>query len=477
VGNPTAGMNQLTSDTPADAPPPSRGPRLLHGLGWRHSGFAVSRRANARLALVLLLALPCALDVFYSAAIRERFDDLARWRAAAVDFTANPAAPLYDNHPDYLYPPFFLLAVRPLFHLPGPAAGAAWALLKWIGVYFALRITWRLCAPAREDVPPIVALGSMLCTARFFDNDIGHGNINVFMLLFVVTGFALVRRGWPIAGGFVVGTFACIKLLPALVLVWLVYKGAWRVILGAALAAAVFLLLCPAAAIGWERNLELLGQWYEHVVGGFVSAGDVVSIYLNQAPTAVLNRLFRPTTAFLRGGSMTLFVLSPHTLHIIRNVYFALILLALAWVCRPRRRLVPPLALAAELGLVLIATLQFSGYAWKASYVVMLVPYTVLLAHLADARQPPRGRRVIFACLVISFILCSVTSDAITPTGARFAAAYGAILIGGLVAALGVYLVRSAIERVPGAAGVEQFAEETVCPRSAAPPRCLRRSN
>ena len=114
----------------------------------------------------------------------------------------------------------------------------------------------------------------------------------------------------------------------------------------------------------------------------------------------------------------------------------------LGWCCRPRRgRQNSAIGLAAEVGLVLIAMLLMSGISWKAHFVAMLLPYVVLLAYLADARQVA-ARRSIGGLLIASVLLCTFSGDIITPTGANYAEAYGAIALGAVLAAMGLVLVR-----------------------------------
>jgi hypothetical protein len=126
------------------------------------------------------------------------------------------------------------------------------------------------------------------------------------------------------------------------------------------------------------------------------------------------------------------------------------ILAVLARACR--RRLDParqPLALAAEIGLVQIAMLALSGISWKDHFIALLLPYTVLLAYLADARYPDAARTRVKRWLLVSFVLCTLTCDIITPRGADYAEAFGLILFGALAAAGGLLAVRRALDTFP----------------------------
>jgi hypothetical protein len=289
-----------------------------------------------------------------------------------------------------------------------------------------------------------VALGSLLLTWRFIDNDLAMGNINVFLLCAVLAGCWLVSRGRQVSGGFVIAGAASIKLTPALLLMYFAYKGWWRPWVGAAAGAVFCLVVWPVVFFGWQGNWELLSGWYHTVVAGFLSHGAVRSEHTNQALVGLLNRLLGPHVAILPDTRLTLLELSQPVRDVARASLTGAVLAGLAWACR--RRLNPRaqlLAFAAELGLVLIAMLLLSGLSWKAHFVTLVLPYSILLAYLADARYPDRRRRVIGLLLLVSFALCTLTSDIITPRGANYAEALGLITLGALAAGAALAVLRA----------------------------------
>ncbi len=439
----------------------ARGP-LLKRLGWGHRGFRVDSRRKATLGLLLLLAGPFAVDqIAAQVRIRSHRPDLRGYLALADASLRAPKAPIYPPGDDpripwkqmdvqpgwYLYPPFFLALIWPLSQLPAAAAVFIFELAKWVALCFSLRLAWQLCTPDEEDVPPVVALGGILLTWRFIWNEFGHQNVNMFLLLAVLAGCWLLRRRRDAAAGFVVGLAACVKVTPALLLVYFAYKKRWRTLLGAAAAALVCLLLLPAACYGWSENLAHLESWNRAVVGSFLAHGRVDSMYGNLSVTALVNRLFSRTGNFDYGVTVTLIELPATARNLLRTGLSLAILLALFWTCRgrvePRRR---PLAFAAEIAMVQIVMLLLSGISWKAHYVAMLLPYTVLLAWLADARNTG-PRRAVAALLIASAALCTLTGDILTPMGANYAEALGAITLGAAAAGAALLLVHASLRR------------------------------
>jgi hypothetical protein len=343
-----------------------------------------------------------------------------------------------------LYPPLFIACFTQLIALGDYPALLVFQALKWICLYCCLRLAWRICAPQGEDVPPIVAVVVLLLMFRYFANEIANGNINLFILAGVLAGVRLSQTGRSTAAGFVLSAMASIKVTPALLIVYLVYKGQHRALVGAALGAMVCLLLLPAFLLGWDLNWQLLIAWYHHIIAGFVAHGEVYSIGTNQGIIPLLNRLFGDAIAFEPNVRITLLRLPDALLAAARVAIQAGMLAAVAWACRGRlTRATSPLAFAAEVAIVQIATLALSGYTWKSHYVAMALPYSVLLSYLADGRHSPRGRGKIALAVIVSVVLMMLSSDLLTPTGADYALAYGVVFFSGLAAMAGLMALRS----------------------------------
>ncbi len=440
-------MVPTRSDTPATPPPRS----LAARLGWQHVGFRATSRGRALISLALLLLLPCLADQFaFQARMRDHNPDLLGWLANARDIQTSSPQTFYRDNPFYIYPPFFLTLIAPLTHLPTPAAAAVFETSKWIALLLSLWLAWRLCSPTDEDVPPIVALGSLICTWRFFDNDLGMGNINILLLAVILAGIYLAGRRQHLLAGALIAVAASIKVTPALILVYFLYKRWWKTLPGALIGLAICLIIWPALWFGWENNWHLLASWYHAVVAGFIEHGAVRSEHTNQALVGIINRLFGPHVGILSGRGedvyLTIINLPPFARDLLRLLLAGGIVGGLAWTCRhavrPREN---PLGYAAEISLVLIAMLLLSGLSWKAHFVTMTLPYSVLLAYLADRRYSPGPSRTVGVLLLASFALGTLTSDIITPRGADWAEALGLIALGAIAAAAGLWRIRQAL--------------------------------
>jgi glycosyl transferase family 87 len=164
---------------------------------------------------------------------------------------------------DYRYPPFFLLALAPLWLMPYAVAAYIWFLLEVsqiIGcvvflrrVHGARRLTWK------------VWLISALCVAQYYVMILHYGNAHLMavFLLFAAFYFAFKQTSLPAAAA--MSLAITIKLTPVLLLPYFALKRKMNFLLlvGTLLIA---MNLSPAAYFGIKQNGELLKTWYNHVV-------------------------------------------------------------------------------------------------------------------------------------------------------------------------------------------------------------------
>jgi hypothetical protein len=105
-------------------------------------------------------------------------------------------------------------------------------------------------------------------------------------------GLHRLRTGQWIWGALILGMAIDMKLIPIVLLPYLVYRGRWPHAL-AVLAAAVLLTFAPALVLGWERHVDLLASRQalidptdvRHVLDeeepSFIALGSLLSAYLS----------------------------------------------------------------------------------------------------------------------------------------------------------------------------------------------------
>lgn len=398
-----------------------------------------------RIILLVLLAIFCIGDTAkFLRSMQKKKPTLKRWLPFAEELGTDDQ--LYQRHPDYLYPPFFLVLIRPLTHAPAPAAAIIWQLAKYACIFLIFAAAWDLAARA-GPFPPWAKVASVIICARYILSDLSHGNVNLFLAVCVTGGAWLVWNRRPLSAGLLIALAACVKVTPGLWAAWLLYKRQWRALLGVILGVIILLEVVPLAVLSPSMNHALLGQWYEHVVNSFLKDADVESMGMNQSVVAITNRLLG--RAELTGGepTITLARLQPQTLRLLQRGIAIIILAIFFWACRGPYPHASPLAFAAEWGLVAPVTLALSGYTWTGHFCLMVVAVCALLAHMA--RWPSVSKSVMRLALA-GFALVLLTTDIITPAGREWASIIGLPLLSALLMGAALIALREHERRRDG---------------------------
>ena len=373
-------------------------------------------------------------------------------------------------------PPLVLMALVPFAHLPIVVTAVLWSILKiaalvggcWLVVASARREDVGDPRAASRAVPLGVLILAVLFSARPIMGDITHGNINSFVFFEIALAWYLFvnrRDGWA---GVVVGLAVVTKVTPALLLVYFVYKRAWRVVAGAGLGLVLFAFLIPSIFLGFGRNNELLASWHDQMVRPYVSEGFVTVEPVNQSLPGMMMKwlsfphLVRGTWIDLweeagagqlhedaperkqldklvalkeklqkreavvqwanrlaavlptevgdvslarRSGELFMARLErPGQRWIIRGAGLLLVL-ALAWACRGPMVSRRDPRLLLELSLVLVAMLLLSERTWKHHLVTLPIVYLATWQVLACVDWSARFRMVFVAGLVVQFVL------------------------------------------------------------------------
>jgi len=377
---------------------------LNHGTAERLPTNDTHRKVIYALGILCVLVL-LALDLNrYVHNLPRRAGSINRWIpiAQSNDFGQE----LYRRHIDYLYPPIFLILIKPLAQVSMPWRALIFEGLKDISLIWSIFLAYRMARTCFRDFRLWMLALALLMTGRFIESDLSHGNVNLFVLLFVLAGCRLWQKDHGFWGGILLALAVSIKLTPALLLVYAGYKRQWALVVGSAVGLILFLLLLPVMYLGWTVNLESLYAWVQHVIVPFSTALNIDATRINQSLAAVLLRHLTTTPAMER----------PHLIYInwadltrgqVAVIYKGCVLVLLAfavWGTRGTilRKDTPRFAL--HLSIVLILMVLLSGYSWHAHYVYLLIPYLTLTAYII---QETRGKLKLVLCIALwlSFIL------------------------------------------------------------------------
>jgi alpha-1,2-mannosyltransferase len=294
----------------------------------------------------------------------------------------HPTIPRPSGNP-YFYPPPMAVALVPLTALPFEAARLVWLAFNYSVVIATSLALMRLFVPGHREwwLPAAAALSAALALFQPIRAGLFWGQIDIFLLLsLTLVLFAFVHRRDHLAG-FWLGLAIVVKPFLGLLLLFFLWKRAFRVVAAAC--------LVSAAVLG--ASLLVVGP---HVMLEFVSAalytsGPVWAVSPgNQSPYGFLLRLFSP-------NAFTAPILElPVLVSVVRGGLVVAVVALLAVLISPSRS-IPVRRQALEYGLVIVGTLLISPIAQANHYAYLAIPLVALAATLGADRPRSPGQMVL----------------------------------------------------------------------------------
>ena len=271
-------------------------------------------------------------------------------------------------------PPMVLISLVPLAKLGYLAAGLVWAVLKAGGFLLAMLLLIRTLGREGWAVPLGVIIAAGLFSIRPIVSDLQHGNLNIFMMIYIALALALYIRHKDFWAGIFLALAIVTKLTPALLLVYFLYKRAWRVCLGAGVGLLLVFVLIPSLCLGFDGNLEYLTSWFDMLVAPYALHGYATLEVDNQSLYSVALRLgshvgifdlqYMPTEEAFNAGVDNMARPATFIGRLLKPALAAPIVLMLAWLCRSRYASRRDPRLLLEFGMVLVAMLLLSERTW-----------------------------------------------------------------------------------------------------------------
>ena len=398
-----------------------------------------TRLASSRLLIVLLgLALLIGASAVYG-----------RRAAAGNDFGAYYAASqavvqgenLYEARSPkgrvYLYPPAMAILFAPLALLTEAQAGYAWTVLAVLSTLASLALCITLLPPGNARQIWAIGAITLVCVLRPIDSNLGNGQANHLVMLFVaLAAWLFVRERGALAGA-ALAVAVSFKVIPVFLAGYFVYKREWRVVAGGAAGLVVLLVLLPAATLGPTRALEMTSEWLEQQVAPVLRTavpaeqaglGRTISGY---SLRAVVYQYTTPVVASRHYDEKDLYLnvteWPPERAELLYRVLGVLLVVASLAACGWRRADTADRRLL-ELSIFVALMIALSPVSRKAHFVTLAVP----VACLAHAWVSQRDRRVLWG-LVASFALLTMTGTGlIGRTASVYLLAFGALLAGAL---------------------------------------------
>jgi hypothetical protein len=300
-------------------------------------------------AFLLVVAVFAGLVEFRSAFLQHRKGDLNVFLRAGWAVRANQDlyAVTDDNGFHYCYPPLLAILAAPLADPPAGADRSGMlpysvsVAICYVLNLLCLALAVHTLAAALEGPvrPPAgsrrwwaLRLGPVLACVIPIGHTLMRGQVNLLLLALLCGAMASVIRRRSFRGGLWLAASICLKIIPAFLLVWPLWRRDLRFLCGCAAGLVAGLLLIPLAALGPARTLDCYGKLTTVLiapglgVGGDESrAEELINVTAtdSQSLLAVLHNTLHPDpdtrpakasaavrlTSYAMGGAMTLITL------------------------------------------------------------------------------------------------------------------------------------------------------------------------
>ena len=160
----------------------------------------------------------------------------------------------------YKYSPFACIPFIPLALLPYGIASVFYYLLTTAAIiWFSLRVSKVVSGSETLNTLTLPILTGLFLIDHL-ERELHLGNINLLLLIALFESYVLLKSNRNAKGGALYGLVLLFKPHFLLLLPYLIWKK--RILAVSSCFAVIGLgLLIPAAALGWQQNVQLLQQW------------------------------------------------------------------------------------------------------------------------------------------------------------------------------------------------------------------------
>lgn len=339
--------------------------------------------------------------------------------SAALTRTDNP----YGYGHWFPTPPLVLICLAPLAKLGVVGAGVVWSILKLGGLSLAAWLLLREMKHQGHPIPIGVLLMTLVFGIRPIISDIQHGNLNIFMLIWLALAWTCYLRGKDAWAGLLLALAIVTKITPALALVYFLYKRHWRLCAWAGIGLVLVFILIPGVVLGFEYNLMLLRTWFDMLVRPFAVEGYAATEIANQSLYGVLLRLLSnsgilriesmPADEMFKAGMEHMDRPATQLGRLLRPAISLLMLAILAWSCRRRGTARSDPHRLLEFGMVLVAMLLLSERTWKHHATTLPLVYLGIWYALTCLPTSDRFRAACVAGLVVQLLLLVIVGEGV----------------------------------------------------------------
>ncbi len=313
---------------------------------------------------------------------------------------------------DYRYPPFFLVALIPLWMLPAKPAAVVWLLLSALSI-IACALILNSAKPLDKHKAAVWVI-TVLIVAQYFVMVVHYGNAHLLAISFLFAAlYFFLRKKQPLAG-LLMALAITIKLTPLILLPYFALKRQW-ILLALTGLFLVAINLLPSFYFGFGKNAELLKTWYTHVIADqeFHEINGPINLSLKGQMRRYLTEVDYNSRVDgdVNYRSINLISLPTKTAdRIWMAVALIIFLLALAliwWTARKRSGGDARTRVLLELGLMICVMLFTGPLTSKIYFIALLWPvfFLAVFAYTASSPEAKSSKRVLITAAAINLIL------------------------------------------------------------------------
>jgi alpha-1,2-mannosyltransferase len=289
-----------------------------------------------------------------------------------------------------------------------------WQLGSLAALWGALRLMPRLAGEEPAPLTSTAVLVPLLMSARLLQEHFQHTQINIYVLFLILLAFHLFQQRHNGLGGLALAVAVSLRAVPVILLLYLLYKRAWRAAAWTGGFLLVINLFLPVAVFGSNEAAERWRSWRAIATA---ETQDPTPGYSNQSLLAALKRFL--TNAGSARDPVKLAVVDWPTERVVRLFYVFLAAIGVAFALvfwgNQSTPAVASTRLFGELAVILVLMPLISPLAWKAHFVTVLVGYWLIWRVM----PPPGKGRWVWSLWWASLVCLTLSAPALVGTRAR----------------------------------------------------------
>ncbi len=357
-------------------------PEGTQGSGfWGNIDRLLRTRRGKQVIVSLVLITFLVLGISYLNKTRKGRSALIRWMPQVAELQEGKN--IFLDPPEgytFPHPPFAAINLYPYPSLPNQVAAALWFLLRTAAFLFSLWMIFSIVSERGSPFTPLAMVFVFILCLRTAESDLQHGNINLLILFWCTLAFWAFKKEKDVLAGIALAVGISLKITPALILVYFLYKRAWKTCSWGIVGLILCNIIIPMLFFGPAKTWEYSFSWYKGMVEPHMIQGKIDESFINQSIQGVMVRfLSEPSGRNLENldYAFSVFSLSHEQARlIIRGVMLTLIGI-LAFTCRAKTKSKDNFFLAVEYSIVLLTMLYFNERSWKHHFVLAAFPYAI----------------------------------------------------------------------------------------------------